>query len=70
MKIYEPSKIRNVVVTGHAGTGKTSFFETMLFKGGVITRKGTVEDGNTVSDFIEIEQERNSSIYSAVSFIE
>jgi elongation factor G len=70
MKIYEPSKIRNVVLTGHAGSGKTSFFETMLFKAGSITRKGTVEDKNTVSDYIEIEQERNSSIYSAISYIE
>ena len=70
MKIYDPSKIRNVAVTGHAGTGKTSFFEAMLFKSGLITRKGVVEDGNTVSDYIEIEQERKSSIYSAVSFAE
>jgi elongation factor G len=70
MKIYDPSKIRNVAVTGHPGTGKTSFFEAMLFKSGLINRKGVVEDGNTVSDYIEIEQERKSSIYSAVSYSE
>ena len=70
MKIYDPSKIRNVAVCGHAGTGKTSFFEAMLFKSGLINRKGSVEDENTVSDYIEIEQERHSSIYSAISYAE
>ena len=70
MKIYDPSNIRNVAITGHAGTGKTSFFEAMLFKSGLINRKGAVEDGNTVSDYIEIEQERRSSIFSAVSYSE
>jgi elongation factor G len=70
MKIYDPTKIRNVAITGHAGTGKTSFFEAMLFKSGLVTRKGVVEDGNTISDYLEIEQERHSSVYSAVSFAE
>ena len=70
MKVYEPSKIRNIAITGHAGTAKTSLLEAMLFKAGAITRKGTVEDKNTVSDFIEIEQERRSSIYSAISYAE
>ena len=70
MKVYEPSKIKNIAVTGHAGTGKTSLLEAMLFKAGAITRKGTVEDKNTISDFIEIEQERHSSIYSAISYAE
>jgi len=70
MKVYDPSKIRNIAVTGHAGTGKTSFFEAMLFKSGLINRKGSVEDGNTVSDYVEIEQERRSSIFSAVSYAE
>jgi len=70
MKVYEPSKIKNIAITGHAGTGKTSLLEAMLFKAGAITRKGTVEDGNTVSDFIEIEQEKKSSIYSGISYAE
>ncbi|MDR0927639.1 MAG: elongation factor G [Ignavibacteria bacterium] len=70
MKVYEPSKIRNVAITGHAGSGKTSFVEAMLFKAGAISRKGAVEDGNTVSDHIEIEQERHSSIYSAITYAE
>lgn len=70
MKIYEPSKIRNIAVAGHANTGKTSFVEALLFKSGIISRKGTIEDGNTVSDFNELEQERHSTIYSAISYAE
>jgi len=70
MKVYEPSKIRNIAVTGHANAGKTSFVEALLFKSGMISRKGTIEDGNTVSDFNELEQERRSTIYSAISYAE
>lgn len=70
MKVYEPSNIRNVALAGHANSGKTSLLEAMLFKAGLISRKGTIDDANTVSDFIEIEQERHSSIYSAVSYAE
>ena len=70
MKVYEPSNIRNIAATGHAGSGKTSLVEALLFKAGAITRKGTVENGNTVSDYNEIEQERKSSIFSTPVFVE
>ena len=56
MKVYDTSNIRNIAATGHAGSGKTSLVEALLFKSGAITRKGTVEDQNTISDYNEIEQ--------------
>ena len=42
--------LRNVVLLGHSGSGKTTFIETMLYEGGAIKRRGTVEQHNTVSD--------------------
>lgn len=70
MKVYETSDIRNIATIGHAGSGKTSLIEALLFKSGAITRKGSVEDRNTLSDHNEIEQDRNSSIFSTPLFIE
>ena len=70
MKVYDTSNIRNIAATGHAGSGKTSLVEALLFKSGAITRKGTVEDQNTISDYNEIEQERKSSIFSTPVFTE
>lgn len=64
MKVYEAKNIRNIALMGHASSGKTTLAESILFQTGVVNRKGTVEDGNTVSDFNEIEQERGSSVYS------
>src|SRR5215207_8816113 len=54
----EPGKIRNVAVTGHRGTGKTSLVEAMLFQSGAINRLGTVEQGTTTSDWDEDELRR------------
>ncbi len=51
MKEYKSKNIRNIVLVGHGGAGKTSLVEAMLFTAGVTTRMGKVEDGNTVSDF-------------------
>lgn len=58
--------IRNVVLLGHSGSGKTTFTETMLFESGAITRRGSVEAKNTYSDFSPIEQERGNSIFSTL----
>ena len=58
----EPGKIRNVAVTGHRGTGKTSLVEAMLFQAGAINRLGTVEAGTTTSDWDEDEQRRQMSL--------
>jgi len=70
MKVYETNQIRNLGLFGHAGTGKTSFVESILFATNTITRKGTVEDNNTVSDFNEIENERGCSIFATPIYTE
>ncbi|MCB9309606.1 MAG: elongation factor G [Lewinellaceae bacterium] len=62
----ESKNIRNVVLLGHSGSGKTSFSETMLFESGATTRMGTVEGGNTLSDYSSIEQERGNSLFSTL----
>ena len=51
MKVYDTSRIRNVVVLGHGGAGKTTMVEAAAFVTGVTNRQGRVEDGNTISDF-------------------
>lgn len=58
--------IRNVVLLGHSGSGKTTFSETMLFESGAISRRGTVESKSTTSDFTNIEQEKGNSIFSTL----
>ncbi|MFA6426547.1 MAG: GTP-binding protein, partial [Phycisphaerae bacterium] len=58
--------IRNVVLLGHAGCGKTSLAESILHKTGKVNRLGTVEEKNTVADFDEEEKERGNSIHSAI----
>ena len=66
MASYDTSKIRNVVLVGHAGCGKTTFAETMLFEAKAISRRGSVEEGNTQSDYTSIEQERRHSLFASV----
>ncbi|MDP5097593.1 MAG: GTP-binding protein, partial [Flavobacterium sp.] len=56
--------IRNVVFLGHSGSGKTTFIETMLFESGSIPRRGSVEAHNTISDFTDLEHERENTLYS------
>ncbi len=64
MKVFDNKHIKNVVLIGSAKSGKTTLAETMLFEAGLINRRGTVEDKNTVSDFHEIEHERGNSVYA------
>ncbi|MBK8490665.1 MAG: elongation factor G [Saprospirales bacterium] len=66
---YDTKNIRNVVLLGHSGCGKTTFTETMLFEAGAISRRGTVEEGNTISDFNALEQERSNSIFSTLMHV-
>jgi elongation factor G len=66
----EPGKIRNVAVTGHRGTGKTSLVEAMLFQAGAINRLGTVEAGTTTSDWDEDEQRRQMSLASTLCHLD
>lgn len=70
MKVYETKNIRNIALVGHAGSGKTTLTECILFQSGSITRRGTVEDRNTISDYNEIEHERGSSVFATPLFAE
>ena len=70
MNIYTTDKIRNVVLLGHGGAGKTSLVESMAYLSGITSRMGKVEDGNTVSDFGKEEQKRGISISTSVVPIE
>ncbi|MEX2364044.1 MAG: elongation factor G, partial [Balneolaceae bacterium] len=65
MKVYNPTHIRNIVLLGHAGSGKTTLAETMLFEAGAINRRGSVEEKNTISDYHPLEKEKEKSIYSS-----
>lgn len=56
--------LRNVVLLGHSSSGKTTLIETMLYEGGAIKRRGTIEGHNTVSDNTDIEHEREATIFS------
>jgi elongation factor G len=62
MKVYKTEDIRNVVLIGHGSVGKTSLSEAALFVSGATTRLGTIEDGNTVSDYDEDEHKRKFSL--------
>ena len=53
---YSPDKIRNVAVVGHQGSGKTTLIESLAFKSGLISKKGSIEDGTTLSDFLPDEK--------------
>lgn len=63
---FDTKNIRNTVLLGHPGSGKTTFAECMLFEAGAIRRRGAVEDGATVSDYTNIEKERGNSIFSTL----
>ena len=59
---YKTKDIRNVVLLGHSGCGKTTFAETMLFESKATSRRGSIEEKNTISDFTNIEMERGLSL--------
>lgn len=63
MAEFDTAHVKNIVLLGHAGSGKTTLTECMLFEAGIINRRGTIEEKNTVSDFHVIEKERGNSIF-------
>ncbi len=66
MKVFDEKHIKNIVLLGSPKSGKTTMAETMLFEAGLISRRGTIEDKNTVSDYHEIEHERESSVQATL----
>jgi elongation factor G len=70
LKSYDTQNIRNICFVGHGGCGKTSLAETLLFNSGAVTRIGKVNDGNTVSDYLQEEIQRNISISTSLLPVE
>ncbi|WP_223034424.1 elongation factor G [Hanstruepera marina] len=64
MKVFDDKHIKNVAFVGTHRSGKTTLSETMLFEAGLINRRGTVEQQNTVSDYHEFEHQRGASIFA------
>lgn len=70
MKKYTTNEIKNIVLLGNAGAGKTTLAEAMAYEGKVIDRRGTVEGQNTLSDYTEIEKQNQQSIFSTLLYTE
>lgn len=70
MKTYPTNEIKNVVLLGASGAGKTTLAEAMAFDGKVIDRRGSIETDSTLSDFTDIEHIYKRSIYSTLLFAE
>lgn len=70
MKVYETKEIKNIALLGSKGSGKTTLAEAMLLECGVIKRRGSVENKNTVSDYFPVEKEYGYSVFSTVFYAE
>ena len=64
MAEFDTSHVKNIVLLGHAGSGKTTLAECMLYEAGIINRRGSIAERNTTGDYHELEQERGNSIFS------
>ena len=70
MKIYNSNEIKNIALLGSKGSGKTTLAEAMLLECGVIKRRGSIEQGNTVCDYFPVEKEYGYSVFSSVIYAE
>lgn len=66
MANFDTTHVKNIALLGHAGSGKTTLAESMLFEAGVISRQGTIAENNTVSDYHELEIARQSSVFATL----
>ena len=64
MAEFDTSHVKNIVLLGHAGSGKTTLAECMLYEAGLISRRGSIVERSTTGDYHELEQERGNSIFS------
>ena len=70
MKTYKTNELKNIALLGSKGSGKTTLAEAMLYECGQIKRRGTIEGGNTVSDYFPVEKEYGYSVFSTVMNVE
>src|SRR3954447_20389709 len=66
MPSHATADIRNVLLAGHGGSGKTTLVDAMLFASGAVGRKSSVTEGNSFSDFEKEEKEHKHSIFSSI----
>lgn len=66
MRVFDAQQVRTAVLLGHAGCGKTTLTESLLFIAKVITRKGSVPERNTISDYHDLEHERGTSVFASL----
>lgn len=64
MPEFDTSHVKNIVLLGHAGSGKTTLAECMLYEAGIINRRGSIQERNTAGDYHDLEQERGSTVFS------